>query len=551
MQRTPPRKLGGGLPAGSAGSIANLNRRLEEQLTDALHSAEDWLFYIVDLLGLGIPTFSHALIRYLVAEVVHKVLLDPFLSVLQRCEGDSGFEEADMASRDTFSEEVDSPYRRSALEEASGTTISVIVSLYFVNQINTIFIEPSAAGLRISVLGALLHPMSVASREVCLKGSEQEQDKVRSKVDKMDALRSGENRFRRGFACVLRGEGCGESNSLEHRATLLAALVLLNACESGFGFIPPGTALSFEGSDLGSDAGENERGTSGLTLTALTDARIASMFGLWRAVDCKKRNKKGLLSSFRRFNITTKSKSKNTKGKDRHADKEADNAGMLTDPYVLDDDKLFTLWTREPALFTSSDPDSAERSVAGLVLRQRSVPEIPSSSGYADLEAEAEARVSEPILKRGPDSDDDDRETITNASASASASTSGPASSLFSSMLNVVQHPTEHPLTTLHLTMGCFWAQARTHFFLTQQKLVALEQQRRAAKAKGKDSISTKRRQSLQKGVGLSQLGEGGLVGNPNSSPNPDLTLTLTLSLTVTLTPNPTHTQMHQQKAAF
>ena len=270
---------------------------------------------------------------------------------------------------------------------------------------------------------------------------------------------------------VLRGATCGTSNpnpnpnpspALDHRATLMAALTLLNVIETGLdGENNVDTSVPPADSDDESVAEEVAR--------SLRDAKCAALLGLWRPVRPTRVQKlRGLLKGIKKGLTVSKSSACGATSEGR------DLSDTDRDPILCTESKLLFFWTKhlkqEGKWSLMTDRVSGRDSAPGKDTTTAAA--TAGATGAVDMKGVPILhRPFSKSLQTGPDSDDEGDSDDDSDLESFMDEGGVPGGSIFQSVLpavlTVLKKPTEHPLTTLQLMIGCLWHQAKTQYNLS------------------------------------------------------------------------------------
>eukprot|EP01031_Cornospumella_fuschlensis_P030709 gene30709-37105_t len=181
--------------------------RLEQNLNDAFINLEDWLYYIQDLIGLGIDKFNRAFIQYIVDVFVEGVVLT---SCLRFRSGslEFGFFHDDSAGNQIKSVATSADSKSSVGAEQLLSNASLTYLLHMTRVINHSYFHES-------VLLAILHPLDSGCRGTTL-GSVADLDD--DECPDISALSLRGNLYRNAYFSILLSD--------DSRLSLLAAYVL-------------------------------------------------------------------------------------------------------------------------------------------------------------------------------------------------------------------------------------------------------------------------------------------------------------------------------------
>jgi hypothetical protein len=224
------------------------SKRIEDQLSDITTSLEDWLYYLQDLIDLKIEGLHTSFVQYFVSNYVYQILLDPILRLIQ-----------DVRS----APQSNSPRKvvKSAKDSEEMLIFSIAVSLYFINQILTIF---SDTLIKRAVINALFHPLSRKRRKQLLArienpelasesetGTTEYLDSTSSSISASPAIDlpgsphqiplQDRNVYRDGLLKIL---SINFGSGLGNRLPLLATLVIQNVIRGDFCIAKKSDSLS-------------------------------------------------------------------------------------------------------------------------------------------------------------------------------------------------------------------------------------------------------------------------------------------------------------------
>lgn len=175
----------------SDGDISATLTKLEELMHDLLINIEDWMFYVQDVIDLGIMKLRRAFVQYVITNLIYPVLLQPLLKLNQFQDVENVFRTRRNSTQRAIStvnqntaanaglssrkESVESPTTVNEIEQKKTYTfyVSLVVSLMYLQMMVRIVSDEM---LRRAIMVALVHPISKKQRKKLLmslmRGSE-------------------------------------------------------------------------------------------------------------------------------------------------------------------------------------------------------------------------------------------------------------------------------------------------------------------------------------------------------------------------------------------